>query len=219
MSTSALLAPYLQSLAGYPVQTAGIALAPRGFGTMLSMLFASRLGMKVDQRKLMAAGLVTMGWALFEMSTWTPDITQAEMMLALVLQGFAIGLVFNPLSVMAYTTLSTHLRGEGTAVQSLSRNIGAAIGISVTSTTLTRSIQTTHADIAAGITPFDRLLQAGDTVSRLLDPIGARGAAALEGLVSHQAQIIAYNNDFRMMMLTVVPPLVLLFAMRRHNRS
>ena len=154
LSTAALLAPYLQNLAGYPVYTAGLAMAPRGFGTIVSMFVASRLGMKVDQRKIMATGLLVLGWAMYEMSTWTPDVTQTEMMLALVLQGFSIGLVFNPMSVMAYTTLSPALRGEGTAMQSLARNIGAAIGISVTSTVLTRGIQTTHADIAAGITPF-----------------------------------------------------------------
>ena len=218
LSTAALLAPYLQNLAGYPVYTAGLAMAPRGFGTIVSMFVASRLGMKVDQRKIMAAGLLVLGWAMYEMSTWTPDVTQTEMMLALVLQGFSIGLVFNPMSVMAYTTLSPALRGEGTAMQSLARNIGAAIGISVTSTVLTRGIQTTHADLAAGITPFGRSLQAGDFASRALDPFSRHGAAMLDQMVNHQAQIIAYNNDFRFMMITIVPPLLLLFFMRRHRR-
>ncbi len=219
LSTAALLAPYLQNLAGYPVYDAGLALAPRGLGTMVSMFVASRLGMKVDQRKIMAVGLLTLGWAMYEMSNWTPDVTQAEMMLALVLQGFSIGLVFNPMSVMAYTTLSPTLRGEGTALQSLSRNIGAAIGISVTSTTLTRGIQVTHADLVAGITPFDRALQAGDAAGRVLDPTTRHGAAMLDSMINHQAQIIAFNNDFRMMTLTIVPPLLLLFLMRRHARG
>jgi DHA2 family multidrug resistance protein len=219
LSTAALLAPYLQNLAGYPVQTAGIALAPRGFGTIVSMFVASRLGMKVDQRKIMAAGLLVLGWAMYEMSNWTPDVTQGEMMMALVLQGFSIGLVFNPMSVMAYTTLSPALRGEGTAMQSLARNIGAAIGISVTSTSLTRGIQVTHADIAAGVTPFERSLQAGDYAGRVLNPFTRHGAAMLDEMINHQAQIIAFNNDFRMMLLTIVPPLLLLFFMRRHQRG
>ena len=140
------------------------------------------------------------------------------MMLTLVLQGFAMGLVFNPMSVMAYTTLSPQLRGEGTAMQSLARNIGSAIGISVTSFTLTRGMQTTHADIAAGITPFDRVLQMGDAVSRMLDPATRHGAALLDQMINQQAQIIAYNNDFRLMTLTIVPPMLLLLFMRRHVR-
>ncbi len=218
LATAALLAPYLQNLAGYPVYTAGWAMAPRSIGTMASMFLASRLGMKVDQRKIMAVGLLILGWALWVMSTWTPDVTEAEMMLTLVLQGFSVGLVFNPMSVMAYTTLSAQLRGEGTAMQSLARNIGSAIGISVTSFTLTRGVQTTHAEVAAGITPFDRVLQGNDAVSRLLDPATQHGAMMLDRMINHQAQIIAYNNDFRLMVLIVIPPMLLLFIMRRHAR-
>jgi DHA2 family multidrug resistance protein len=218
LATAALLAPYLQNLAGYPVYTAGLAMAPRGLGTILSMFLAARLGMRVDQRKIMAAGLVVLAWALYDMSTWTPDIPESQMVLTLILQGFAIGLVFNPMSVMAYTTLSPQMRGEGTALQSLARNIGSAIGISVTSFTLTRSVQVNHADIAATVTPFDRVLQAGDAVQHLLDPSSPLGAARLDRMITQQAQIIAYNNDFRLMMLTVVPPLLLLLVMRRHAR-
>jgi MFS transporter, DHA2 family, multidrug resistance protein len=219
LATSALLAPYLQNLAGYPVYTAGWAMAPRGLGTIMSMFVASRLGMRVDQRKIMACGLLVLGGALYEMSTWTPDVTQEQMMLTLVLQGFSIGLVFNPMSVMAYTTLSAQLRGEGTALQSLARNIGSAIGISVTSFTLTRGVQATHADISAGITPFNRVLQMGDYASRVLSPVTRHGAALLDSMIDHQARIIAYNNDFRMMILSILPPMVLLFFMRRHVRQ
>ncbi len=218
LSTSALLAPYLQNLAGYPVYTAGWAMAPRGLGTIMSMFVASRLGMRVDQRKIMACGLLVLGWALYQMSTWTPDVTQEQMMLTLVLQGFSIGLVFNQMSVMAYTTLSPQLRGEGTALQSLARNIGSAIGISVTSFTLTRGVQVTHADISAGITPFNRVLQMGNYASRVLNPDTTHGAALLNDMIDHQAKIIAYNNDFRLMILTIVPPLLLLAFMRRHVR-
>jgi len=179
LATAALLAPYLQNLAGYPVYTAGWAMAPRGLGTIMSMFLASRMGMKVDQRKIMACGLVVLGAALWEMSTWTPDVTEAQMMLTLVLQGFSIGLVFNPMSVMAYTTLSAQLRGEGTAVQSLARNIGSAIGISVTSFTLTRGTQTAHAEIAAGINPFNRVLHMGDFVLLLFMRRHRRPSAAV----------------------------------------
>jgi MFS transporter, DHA2 family, multidrug resistance protein len=218
LSTAALLAPYLQNLAGYPVYTAGWVMAPRGIGIILSMFLAARLGMRVDQRKIMAVGLVILGWALWSMSLWTPDVTAEEMMWTMVIQGFSVGLVFNPLQVMAYTTLTPSLRGEATSVQSLARNIGSAIGISVVSFSLTRGIQATHADIAAGLTPFDRVLQGNNAVSQMLDPATRHGAVMLDQMVNHQAQIIAYNNDFRLMMLTIIPPLLLLFLMRRHAR-
>jgi len=205
-------------LAGYPVYTAGWVMAPRGIGIIASMFLAARMGMRVDQRKIMAVGLLSLGYVLYTMSTWTPDVTEGEMMLTMIIQGFSVGLVFNPLQVMAYTTLTVSLRGEATSVQSLARNIGSAIGISVTSFSLTRGIQATHADIAAGVSPFDRVLQGNDTVSHMLNPATQHGAALLDQMINHQAQIIAYNNDFRLMMLTVVPPLLLLFLMRKHER-
>jgi DHA2 family multidrug resistance protein len=130
-ATGALLAPYLQKLAGFAPQDAGWAMAPRGVGIMFSMFVASRLGMRIDQRKLMACGLTLLGVVLYDMSTWTPAVSAGHMAAVMMLQGVSVGFVFNPMTVMAYTTLPAHLRGEATAVQSLARNIGAAIGIGV----------------------------------------------------------------------------------------
>ncbi len=218
LASSALMAPYLESLAGYPVDTAGWSMAPRGFGTAIGMLTASRIAALVDHRLVMASGLITLGLALNAMSYWTPDVSQHQMMLTLMLQGFAIGLANNPMTVMAFTTLPTHLRGFATSLQALCRNLGQAVGVSVTSLMLVRNTQTSHADIVAGITPFDRVLQSGDTVSHVLDPATRHGAVVLDQMVNHQAQIVAFSSDFRIMGLVVVPSLLLLLVMRRHVR-
>jgi MFS transporter, DHA2 family, multidrug resistance protein len=186
------------------------------FCTATVMLASSAL--MAPYRKLMAAGLLTLGFALYSMSYWTPDVSQNQMILTFMTQGFAIGFVFNPMTVMAFTTLPPALRGYATSLQSLCRNLGQAVGVSVTSLMLVRSEQTSHADIAGGITPFDRVLQGNDSVSHMLDPATRHGAAMLDQMINHQAQIIAFNNDFRMMTFVVVPPLLLLLLMRRHER-
>ena len=217
LATSALLAPYLQDLADYPVFDAGIALAPRGFGTMGAMFFASWLSARIDSRKIMAVGLTLLGLALHMMSRWTPDVTETQTMLTLIAQGFAIGLIFNPMTVVAFVTLPARLRGDATALQALGRNMGQAIGISVTTFTLERSAQAMHADMAAGITPFNRLLQGAGAVTRFLDPATAHGAALLNAMIDRQAQIIAYNNDFYAMTFIVIPPLLLLLLLRRQR--
>jgi len=218
LASSALLAPYLETLAGYPVATAGLAMAPRGFGTAIGMQLASKVSRWIDQRFIMATGLLIMGWSLHAMSNWTPDITEREMMLTLVIQGLSMGFVFNPMTVIAFVTLPSQYRGHATSLQSLGRNFGQALGVSVMSFTLTRGVQANHADIAAGITPFDRVLQGNDAVARTLNPVTHHGAALLDQMIGHQAQIIAFNNDFRLMTLVVVPPLILLLFMRRHAR-
>ena len=103
------------------------------------------------------AALLTLGFALHSMSDWTPDVSQNQMILTFMMQGFAIGFVFNPMTVMAFTTLPPALRGYATSLQSLCRNLGQAVGVSVTSLMLVRSEQTSHADIAGG----DHALRSG----------------------------------------------------------
>jgi DHA2 family multidrug resistance protein len=220
LASSALIAPYLQNLAGYPVASAGLVMAPRGIGTMAAMLIAGRLGGGLfDQRRLMAIGLVLLAGTLYAMSGWTPDVAEGQMIVTLVVQGFSMGLVFNPLSVMAFTTLPANLRGDGAALLSLFRNIGSAIGISVTSFSLTRLTQVSHSDLAAVATPFNRLLHGGGAMQHFLDPLSSHGAQLLDQLIGRQALIIAYNDDFRMMTFVTLPTLLLLLLMRRPARA
>ncbi|HEY0420529.1 MAG TPA: DHA2 family efflux MFS transporter permease subunit, partial [Acetobacteraceae bacterium] len=183
MASSALLAPFLQNLAGYPVNTAGIAMAPRGLGTMAAMFLASRLAARVDQRYMIAFGLLLLGWSLHNMGTWSPDMSEQDMIMYLIIQGFSMGFIFNPMTVLAFATLPPTLRGDAAAMQNLSRNIGAAIGISITSFNLTRSAQVSHADLAANITPFNRVLQGHGLMSQLLDPATTHGAELLSAMI------------------------------------
>jgi DHA2 family multidrug resistance protein len=216
MASSALIAPYLQNLGGYPVSTAGLTMAPRGIGTMVSMLIASRIGGKyVDQRKLMAFGLIGLGFTMHSMTTWYPDMPQGEIIATLVFQGFAMGFLFNPMTVVAFVTLPAYLRGDAAALQNLARNIGAAIGVSVTAFMMVRSQQVSHADLAGVITPFNRVLQHHDAVTNMLNPATTHGAELLDAMINRQAQIIAFNNDYRILMFIVIAPLLLLLFMRR----
>jgi DHA2 family multidrug resistance protein len=215
LATSALLAPWLQNLGNYPVATAGLVMAPRGIGTMAAMMVAGRLSARVDPRKLMGLGLGLLVWSLWASTRWTPDVGEREMIITLVVQGAALGFVFIPLQVVAFATLPAPLRTDGTALLSLFRNVGSAIGVSITSAMLAHNTQVLHAEIGAFVTPFNRALQAGDTAARMLDPQTPLGAQMLDAMVNGQAQIIAYIDDYKLMMLTTLPALLLLFLMRR----
>jgi len=216
MASSALLAPFLQKLSGYPPSEAGLLLAPRGLGTMVAMVLASRLGGRyVDQRKLMAFGLIGLGLTLHSMTTWTPEMPSSLITTTLTIQGFCMGFIFNPMTVVTFATLPPQYRADAAALQNLARNSGAAIGIAVTSFMLTRNTQTAHADLAANITPFARLTPMSDMAHRLLDPTTARGAGLLDALITREAQIVAFANDYQILSLMVVPPLLLLFVMHR----
>ncbi len=214
VSSSALMAPWLQNLANFPVETAGLVMAPRGIGTMAAMMIAGRLARRTDARKMMALGVLSLCWSLWEMTHWTPDVSEGWLIFTIIVQGFGLGFVFIPLQVIAFATLAPALRTDGASLFSLLRNIGAAIGVSITSALLAHNTQALHAEIGAYVTPFNRALQHG-AAARLLDPTNPHGAAMLDRIINQQAQIIAYLDDYKLMVFTTAPALLLLFLMRR----
>jgi DHA2 family multidrug resistance protein len=215
VSSSSLMAPWLQNLANYPVETAGLIMAPRGIGTMAAMLFGGRLSNRMDPRILMAGGILALSWSMWDMTAWTPDVSQWQIIVTIVIQGAGLGFIFLPLQVLAFATLAPQYRTDGASLFSLFRNIGAAIGVSVTSAMLSHNTQVLHEQIGSLVTPFNRALQDGGAVARAWNPAHPHGAAALDAMVNQQAQIIAYINDYRMMIFTTLPSLLLLLLMRR----
>ena len=147
------------------------------------------------------------------MTGWTPDVSQHDIIVTIMLQGAGMGLVFTPLQVLAFATLPAVLRTEGASLFSLLRNIGAAIGVSVTSTVLARNTQALHEVIGASVTPFNRALAGLGA----FDPATHHGAALLDQVVNHQAQIIAYVDDYVLLICTTLPAILLLLIMRRPN--
>ena len=208
-ATLALLAPYLQLLMDYPVVTAGVVLAPRGAGTMLAMMICGRVVGRVSGRLLVSIGFVMTAWALYDMTSWTPDVSQWRVMTTGFLQGLSVGFVFVPLSTTTFDTLPAELRIQATGVYSLVRNIGSAIGISVTGALLQSNTQVNHAIITANVTPFNRVLQ-GEAVSHFWNPAHVHSAAVLNEEVTRQASIIAYVDDFKLMFILAIAALPLI---------
>jgi DHA2 family multidrug resistance protein len=213
LATSALLAPYLQNLGGYPVATAGLLMAPRGFGTMMAMMISGRIVSKMDPRVLMLFGLGLIAWSLYDMTGWTPNIGTYSMIFNSIFQGAGLGFVFTPLTVVAFATLAPDLRTDGTALFSLVRNVGSAIGVSVTSFLLAQNTQIMHASLAEHVTPFNRMLQSGGAFQywNIANP---STLGALNAEITRQATSIAYADDFKFMMLVTLPTALLLLMMK-----
>ncbi|TAJ89625.1 DHA2 family efflux MFS transporter permease subunit [Reyranella sp.] len=211
LASLALITPYLQNLMGYPVITAGMVLAPRGIGTMFAMMLVGRIINRVDPRILLVVGLLITAAVLWEMTRFTPNISEWTLIRTGVLQGMGLGFMFVPLSTITFATLPPHLRTQGTALYSLMRNIGSSIGISLVIFLLTRNTQLVHAELVGHVTPFnDALGQIGP--SHFWNMATTVGKAALNAEVTRQASVVAYANDFKLMMLValVALPLVLL---------
>ena len=216
-STLALMPPFLQNLLGFPVITAGIVLAPRGIGTMVAMNIVGRLIGRVDTRWLLLLGFALMSVSLWDMARFNLDVGIWPVVYTGVIQGVGLGFLFVPLSAVSFSTLEPRYRNEGTAMFSLVRNIGSSIGISVVITVLGDQTQTSHAEIGGSLSTFRRALDP-TVVPQIWDWTTSTGAAALNGEVTRQALMIAYLNDFRLMMfltLAAVPLLLLLKAPAR----
>jgi MFS transporter, DHA2 family, multidrug resistance protein len=210
-STLALLPPLLQDLMNYPVVTAGLVTAPRGLGTLLSMFIVGRLHGRVDIRVIIGAGLAMSAVASWMMTGFDLQMNSTTLVWAGVLQGVGVGLVYVPLAAATFATLSPNLRNEGTSIFSLSRNLGSSIGISAVTTLLTRNTQIMHASLGGHVSRFNPLLRAqlagGAPTPQTL--------AQWNATVTQQAAMIAYNNDFQLMMLLSVACIPLLFLLRK----
>ena len=209
-ATMALLPPFLQTLMNYPVVTTGILLAPRGVGTLIAMMMVGRLMARgMDARLLAGVGMLLTAYSLWQMMHFNLEVPQHLIITSGIIQGLGLGLVFVPISTVAYSTLPMSTRTEAAGIFSLTRNIGSSVGISIVMTLLARNTQINHAEIASRLTPY------GDNMAQMPAAFGgAGGLAALNGEVTRQESGIAFLNDFWLMMVMTVAAIPLLLLLR-----
>ncbi|MDN5923391.1 MAG: DHA2 family efflux MFS transporter permease subunit [Xanthomonadales bacterium] len=215
LATVALLPPYMQTLMNYPVITTGLLMAPRGVGTLIAMTLVGRLMARgFDPRAMVALGVLLTAYSLWMMSGFNADVPAWPIINSGMVQGFGLGLIFVPVSTMAYTTLPMAARTEAASIYNLVRNIGSSVGISIVFTLVARNTQINHAEIAARVTEFGSVALPANIHT-------SAGLAALNGEVTRQAAAIAYINDFWMMMWLMLAtlPLILLFRLPKRNRT
>jgi DHA2 family multidrug resistance protein len=181
---------------------------------MAAMMVVGRLIGPVDTRILLGTGLGLTAWSFYVMTGWTPDVSQMTIIIVGVIQGIGLGFIFVPLSVVTLSTLSSELRAEGAGLYSLSRNIGSSIGISVVNSLLTPNTQVNHADIAEHVTAVNRIF-ADPTIARFWNPFTAAGRAALDAMITQQAQVIAYIDDYKLLMIATLLVIPLLIVFKR----
>jgi DHA2 family multidrug resistance protein len=214
--TMALVTPFMQNLLGYPIQTAGFLLGSRGIGTLLTMMVAPRLMRLLPTRYLILAGLLATGGTLYWMTGFSFDVSQQTIVVTSIIQGVGLGLLFVPITSVAFQTLPGELRNSGTSILTLVRNIGSSIGISMVIANLTDKTIEMHARLTEQVTPFNNALQMPDVASALNLATDA-GRALLDQIVTQQAMMIAYLNDFKLLMVLTLAmiPLVLIIGTAR----
>lgn len=214
----ALLPPLLQHIYGYSVLQSGFLTAPRGVGTLFSMLLAGRLVGKIDSRLLVGIGITLMGVSLWMMTGFALDQPARPVIVSGVVQGLGLGLIFVPLQSLAFETLAPQMRTTAAALLNLARNIGGSVGIAVTGAQLVRMTQVAHADIASAVTE-QTIPTADPTMLQTIAPQGDVALAILNVEVTRQALFIAYLDDFMLMMFVTFAVLPLLLLMKRGKQG
>jgi DHA2 family multidrug resistance protein len=215
--TMALVTPFMQHVVGYPILTTGLLLAGRGVGTLVAMMMVGRLMKLVEPRYLVLTGLLLTAYTLSNMVDFTDQTSSQTIVIASIIQGFGLGLVFVPLSTVAFATLPAHLRTDGTSILTLVRNVGSSIGISIVIAQLTSTTTRMHAYLAEQITPFNNALQMPDAAALSLST--DTGRALMDGLLTQQATIIAYANDFKLLMYLTLATVPLVFIIGKSRTA
>jgi len=218
LATLALMPPFLQNLMGYPVITTGFVLAPRGIGTMIAMMVVGRMIGRIDSRLIIFSGLSLTALSLYQMASFTTDVSETRIVVSGIIQGLGLGFIFVPMSTLTFATLEPRFRTEAAGLFSLMRNIGSSIGVSVVTALLSQYTQINHAILSEHVSPYNPLMQ-GSRLPALWDPAQPSGLAALDAEVTRQAATIAYLNDFRFMMYVTLLALPLILLLRKPRRA
>ena len=217
-----LLPVMLQTLYGYPSLQAGIAMAPRGLGSFIAMPLAGLITARVDARKLVAIGFALGAATLYWLGGINLQAGYWDFFWPQVLQGFAIGLLFVPLTTATMHGLAREEIGNASTLFNLMRNVGGGIGIAMVSTLLTRTRVAHAAALSAHVTPYDPSVQA--MLQQMRQAFQMRGSmapsdtsaiAVLSRMVQQQASMLAFIDMFRLLGVLFLVMIPLVFIMRR----
>jgi DHA2 family multidrug resistance protein len=215
-STMALLPPMMQVLLGYPVLTSGLVSMPRGIGSFIAMFAVGQLIGRVDTRLILFTGLSISCVALWQMMHFDLSMNETPFIVSGIIQGLGIGLLFVPLSTLAFATVPPHLRPEGSGVYTLIRNLGSSVGISIMNALVVSNTQTMHASLASKLIATDAIVRSN--LPAMFNPATTAGVSALNGEVTRQATMVAYVDDFRLMFIITIACMPMLLLMRKPRR-
>ncbi len=221
-STITLLPLFVQNLMGYSALDSGLALSPRGIGAILALVFVGRVIGKIDSRILIGCGFAALATTSFQFAGITLQISIWNIAVPNVAMGFAMGLIFVPLTTLTMGGLPNEQMGNAAGIFNLMRNLGGSIGISAVTTLLTRGEQTHQSIISGNINPYNPLFQQYfQKLQSLLAPGVVSGSfypktyQIIYNLVLQQATLLSYMDNFRLLACVCLLCLPAVFLLRR----
>ena len=210
-----LLPPLLQQYAGYPDALVGEVIGCRGAGMTVGFLVAG-LTSRLDPRIGMSAGFLIQVASGIWMLTFDLNVTMQILILNSLVQGFSVGLIWVPLSVVAFSTLAPDDRAEASAVFHLLRNIGSSFFISLSIAEIVRATGANYSRMVEMISPYNPTLGL-PSVTGAWDFSTIAGLAKIAREINRQAAMIGYLNAFAMYAMASGLGLLLVLIIRRRR--
>lgn len=207
-----LLPSLLQNIQGYPDSVIGLVLSARGIGTFCGFLFMAFAG-RLDPRLPMLVGFGLQAVSGWVMTGFDVNVTTWDVLWTAAMQGLGVGLLWVPLSIVAFSTLAPNLVPDGTAFFHLLRNIGSSIHISLSIALVVRATKVNYAGLTEHISPYNKAF----------DLPWVRGAWSTDSLAElnalsneaqRQATLIGYLDAFTFFWVTAVFAIPLVFLVR-----
>ena len=200
LPTLALTSPMLEELYNYPVDTTGYMTIPRGIALVSGMVLMHFAPARIDSRLFVAGGAALVAYANWRMLAYSPGMDWRPVILVGVIQGAGLGILMPALAKTAFSTLDPKLRQEGTALFNMVRFYGSTIGIAVVQIFFYGNTQAMYLALGKNLTPYHA---AGS--------LSAPKLAALSGMVTGQAGVVAVIGQFKILMVAILiaSPLVL----------
>ena len=222
-----LLPIYLETLLGYPAYNAGLALSPRGIGSLATMPLTGYLTSKIDPRRIVVVGLILGSITMFQLSHLNLNAGYWDIFWPQVLQGVALAFLFVPLMALSMSRVPKEKMGNATSIFNLMRNIGGSFGIAIMTTFLARRSQFHQSRLVANITPGNVKAQAmiagmqGWFHSQGIDNVSAKrkALAAAYGVVQAHAAMLSFVEAFWVMGIIFSAMLPFLLLLRRPPRA
>jgi DHA2 family multidrug resistance protein len=215
-TTNAMLPTFMQTLLGYTAEQSGFVSMYRAVGAGCSFLIAPWAARTFKPRPTVLAGLTCSFAGLWQMAHFDLSMTAWSIRTAICLQGFGLGLMTNPLVVLAYSTLDPRHRTEGSVFSTVLRTMGGSLGIAGVQAMLTRQGAEAHERLAEVIAPTDPVVRWA--LRPLIDgATGVQGLEAVNAEVTRQATMLAYDSIFAWLALcsVCIAPMLLLLSPAR----
>lgn len=221
-----ILPLFFQTLLGYTALTAGMAVAPRGLGSIVAMPLVGILMTKFDSRIMIMVGFAGVAICNIWLAHVNLGLGQWTLLWPIVMSGFFLGFVFVPLATVAMGTLPDEQIGNASGLYNLFRNLGGGVGISLVETIVARHEQMHRSDLVKYVNPGHEASRnaigaIGGLLRHHFDATGAlhRALALLDLSVNQQAALLSYIDDFRYLAIACAITVPIAFALKKIGAS